>query len=369
MAPRRSLIPAAIFLFLLLSAASVSAQQSVSLAWDASTGTPAATGYVLQWGTRPGLYTASIDVGNRTDWTVSGLNPDQRYYFTVLAYSGTGASRVYSNPATEVSNNAVLTFGSGTLRDDRPGIFWHNQSTGQLLTWHLNGTRVVDTRAVSVDRVSDTNWKVAATGDLNGDGYTDMVWRHQTEGWLAVWYLQNNLVTYTGYLSINRMTDPGWRITGIGDVNGDRYGDIVWQHSDGRMAVWTMNGATVQTTQFLSIPVQTNPRWLIRAIFDVNNDGYSDLVWHSTDGYLAVWHLRGTQVILTQYLSIPRMTDTNWQIQAVGKPDGTGAAAIVWRHIDGRIALWYLNGPQVTGTLRPTPDRVDDVNWKIVGSR
>jgi hypothetical protein len=370
MLPLRSKIPA-LCVSILLCSMPAAAQSSVNLAWDAATGTETPpTGYLLQWGTQPGIYTSSLDVGNRTTWTLTGLETDHRYYFTVLAYTGTGASRVYSPPSNQTANDALITQGIGTLPDDRPSIFGHNQVTGQLMTWHLNGPTVIDTRHVSIDGIPDTQWKVAGIGDLDGDGHRDILWRHQADGRLALWSLRNNQVIFTGYLSIRQMLDPAWRIGGVGDTDGDGYADIVWQHNDGRLAVWFMRGPTVVSTQYLSIPRMTNPTWRIVSVADVNGDRYADLIWEATDGWLAVWTLRGVTVQVTQYLSIPRMVDPNWKIQAAGAPDGTGVPALVWRHlITGNVAFWYLRGNVVTWTMQPTPKTVDDLNWKIVGSR
>lgn len=355
-----------VVLLLVSFSAAASAQVSVTVAWNANS-EPDVTGYTVSWGIRPGVYTATADVGNVTQHTVTGLAVDQRYYFVVQAYNADG---LRSLPSNEVSNNALITLTSGTLTEQRPSIFWHNQTSGQVMTWHLNGTTVVDTRPLSVPGISDTSWKIAGVGDLNGDSYQDIVWRHSTEGWLAVWFLQNNLVVNTMYLSINRVADPAWRLGGIGDVDGDRYADLVWQHSGGRLAVWFMRGEVVTNSAVLPYDVGPNSRWQIATIGDVNKDGYADIVWQTTDAWLAVWLLRGGQVLLTQYLSIPQMPDANWRIRGVAKPDVTGNPALVWRHqTRGDVALWYLNGATVLGTIKTNPSIVENLDWNIVGTR
>jgi hypothetical protein len=259
----------------------------------------------------------------------------------------------------------------GALSDQRPGIFWHNVSTGQLATWHLSGTNVIDTRLVSMGGVADTHWKVAGTGDLNADGFPDILWRHDTEGWLAVWFLQNQLVVGTQYLSIDKMADPNWQIKGLGDIDGDRYADIVWQHTDGTLAAWIMRGTTVMSTRLLSIPKVGDPKWQIAGVTDTNGDGMADLIWQDpSQGWLAVWYLQGTTVTGTFYLSISQMPDTNWRIQTAGDIDGTGRPALVWRHLtQGWVAIWYLQGSNVVGTYLTNPDKVYDQAWKIVGNR
>ena len=92
-----------------LLASTVASAQSVNLAWDPSTDSTV-TGYVIKWGTAPQIYTSSVDVGNRTSWTVTGLIPDQKYFFAVTSYASTGASSV---PSNEVSNDALIAQTGG----------------------------------------------------------------------------------------------------------------------------------------------------------------------------------------------------------------------------------------------------------------
>lgn len=350
---------------LLLGGSSTTFAQTVTLAWDANT-EPDIAGYVVAWGTREGSFTSSANVGNVTQWTLTNAIPNQRYYFTVQAYNAAG---LFSDPAAYVSNNAIFVQTATAPLDDRPGIFWYQQTTGKLLTWHLNGIAVVDTRAVSLDRSTDPNWQVAGTGDLNGDGFSDLVWRHTTQGWLETWYLVNNQYAGTESLSISHVADTNWRLAGVGDVNADRFADLVWQHADGRLAVWFMRGSTVVSTGLLSLGVGANSRWQIATVGDVNRDGYADIIWQTTDGWLATWLLRGTSVLMTQYFSISRMVP-EWRIRAAGYPDGSATPALTWRNTTtGDIALWYLDGPIVLYTFKTKPSRVDDPSWTIVGSR
>jgi hypothetical protein len=349
-----------------LLASTVASAQSVNLAWDASTD-PSVTGYVIKWGTRTTAYSSSVDVGNRTNWTVSGLTPDQKYYFVVTSYAASGLS---SAPSNEVSNDALIVQSGGSLPDQRPSVFWYNQPTGQLMSWHVAGVNVIDTRAVSTVN-TDKHWKVAGTGDLNGDGFTDVVWRHDTQGLIAYWFLQYNMVVGTGLLSVGQVADLNWEIRGVGDVNGDRYADLVWQHADGTLAVWTMRGSTVMDTKVLSLPKVAIPSWKVSGVVDANRDGYADLIFQDTvGGALAVWFLRATDVIGTYYLSIPKQADSNWRVQGAGDIDGSGVPKILWRHItSGWVAEWTLSGYVVTGTYFFNPNNVSNQDWNIVGGR
>ena len=349
----------------LLLASSVASAQSVNLAWDASTDTTV-TGYMVKWGTRAGNYTQTVNVGNVTSYSVNGLVPDQKYYFVVTSYN---AGNVPSSPSNEVSNDALIVQTGGTLTDQRPSVFWFNSTTGVIETWHMQGNNVIDSRQVNLAS-TDPHWKIVGTGDLNGDGHPDIVWRHDTQGWLAYWALVNDTVTGTSLLSINQNTDLNWTIKGIGDVNGDGYGDLIWQHTNGSIAVWTMRGATVLTTTLFSISGTGDPNWKIAAVADLNHDGKDDLIFQHTAGWLAVWFVNGSNILGTSLLSINQQPDTNWKIQAAGDIDGSGVQRIIWRHqTQGWVAAWTMNSSVVTGSFFVNPNRVDNLNWQVVGGR
>jgi hypothetical protein len=71
---------------------------TAQLSWDASqTG---ATGFKVYYGTSPGNYSASVNVGMVSSYTLSGL-PAGTYYIAVSAYDAAGNESVYSNEVTK----------------------------------------------------------------------------------------------------------------------------------------------------------------------------------------------------------------------------------------------------------------------------
>ncbi len=58
----------------------------VTLAWDANT-QPGITGYKIYYGTASGNYTTTLDVGNVTTYTVTGLNSGTNYCFAATCYN------------------------------------------------------------------------------------------------------------------------------------------------------------------------------------------------------------------------------------------------------------------------------------------
>ena len=249
-------------------------------------------------------------------------------------------------------------------------LFWRHASEGWLAFWEMNGITLTSTSSLSVNQMTTTAWRVAGMGDLDGNGSRDVVWQH-SDGRIAAWLLTGNQVTHTGLLSVPSVGTSGWEIRGAGDTNGDRKADLIWQNvNDGRLAVWYMDGTQVTATLALSIDRMTTANWQIRAVGDTNGDGRADILWHKTDtGELAVWSLNGWIVIATSRLSIPTMTDTNWKIVGAEDVNGDRRADILWQHATGTLATWYLSGSTVTATLKLNPDRATDNDWKVAGPK
>jgi hypothetical protein len=93
----------------------------ISLAWDASPDS-SVTGYTVYYGTSSGTYTGSVDAGNQTTRTVTGLTDGVRSYFIVKAYNASG---VFSAPTNEVngvvpgaSNSAPTLTSPGNRSND-----------------------------------------------------------------------------------------------------------------------------------------------------------------------------------------------------------------------------------------------------------
>jgi hypothetical protein len=84
------------------------------------------------------------------------------------------------------------------------------------------------------------DWHLAETGNFNGDGNSDLLWRNDN-GALGIWELNgNNVIATLGLGTVS----ADWHIADTADVNGDDTSDILW-HNDN----WRDRGAGVQRRQ------------------------------------------------------------------------------------------------------------------------
>ena len=91
---------------------------------------------------------------------------------------------------------------------------------------------------------------------------SDILWQN-TNGAVAVWQEQGaTLVSSSSVLN----PGPSWHIKGTGDFYGDGHTDVLLQNDSGQAALWDMNGATISKSSFLSI--NPGPIWHIEGSGD-----------------------------------------------------------------------------------------------------
>jgi uncharacterized protein DUF4394/VCBS repeat protein len=214
----------------------------------------------------------------------------------------------------------------------RSGIAWRDAGSGALALWLMNGSAVTGTGFFNLP----ADWVLAGTGDFDGDGSADILWR-RASGESAIWFMRGLVRTSSAFFTV----PPEWDVAAVGDINADGRADIVWRRpANGDLALWFMNGASASGTTFFNVP--TN--WTLEAAADFNGDGTADLLWHDhASGAVALWFMNGPVRSSTAFLSAP----TEWSIQGSGDIDGDGKADIAWRRATGDLALWFMNG----GTL------------------
>ena len=342
---------------------------SVTLAWDPSTDT-SITGYRISYGNQSGVYTGSVTTSKVTSYTIGTLAPGLVYYFTVQAVNSSGLSPRSNEVAMVLDPPPAYPASNDINGDGRFDLLWQHQTTGQISSWFMNGVNLAAGALFSPGQVTDTNWKIVARGDFNGDGHPDLIWQHRTTGQISAWMMNKTTAIGMQLLTPGQVADTNWKIVGSGDFDGDGHPDLVWQHqTTGQVSVWLMNG-TMMTAGFV-IGQVADLNWKIAGVGDLNHDGHPDLVWrHQTTGQVSTWLMNGTRMVSGVLLTPGVVSDLNWKLKAIGDLSGDGVDDLVWQNdSNGLISTWIMNGTAAVGMYMLNPSQVPDTNWKIVGPR
>jgi hypothetical protein len=188
-----------------------------------------------------------------------------------------------SNPGTSWHIVGTADF-NGDGRDD---ILWRNDN-GTVLNWLATASGGFADNSVNFVANPGASWHVAATGDFNGDGLADILWRNDN-GMVVDWLGQSS-GTFTDN-SVHSLANPGtaWHIVGSGDFNGDGIADLLWRNDNGTVVDWlgqSNGGFADNSAHFL---VNPGSSWHVVEIADVNGDSNADLVWQNTNGTVLDW--------------------------------------------------------------------------------
>ena len=108
------MLPLLVIILIFVSIPEVSAA-SLELAWNPSP-EPLVTGYRLYYGRSSGVYAVVVDAGNRTNYTVTGLDAGLTYYFTATAYTGAGDESTFSNETVVYDTGVFSDFARCFIR-------------------------------------------------------------------------------------------------------------------------------------------------------------------------------------------------------------------------------------------------------------
>lgn len=184
-------------------------------------------------------------------------------------------------PLSSFKNN-----GTGDLAGrDHDGVLWYYTGTG-------NPSSPFAPRA-RVGAGWNTYTMLTGTGDVTGDGHTDLLGRDHD----GVLWLYKGTASTTARFAPRTRIGAGWNtynlITGAGDLTADGHPDLIARDTAGRL--WLYQGTANATTPYKP-RVRIGAGWQtythIIGIGDLRADGHADLV--ATDAAGTLWYYQGT---------------------------------------------------------------------------
>lgn len=244
----------------------------------------------------------------------------------------------------------------------RPELAFQNMSQGafgDVRVW----PNFVNSNGEILWRQVKQVWDVQAVGDLDGDGFADLVWRYVVSdspdtGVSYIWFTNGSGVTQVR----KRGGAPlDWRMLGAIDLNNDGAADMVYLSPQNQLRVLmaTPNRTCANLTGG-TLPAGYSP--LSLADFTGNRRG--EILLRNSAGAAQLLSLNASGLTLPAYTGAPDdqnasctasalsvsaasitlpTTDPSWQFYAAADLNGDGLSDIVWRQLNGALVIWLLN--------------------------
>lgn len=200
---------------------------------------------------------------------------------SVLLWLGAGNTFGQQSVGSYPQDWAIV--GAGDINGDgKADLLLYNASNHRLGWWLMNGSSVLSyhQQTVPLDYAF-----LCWVGDFNGDGKSDLIWSSRSRN-LLMWVSTGNAFT-----SQSEGSYPSdWNLVDTGDVNGDGYADLLFYNpTAGRLGWWTMKGPAVQ-----GYFQETAPKgYSLRNAGDFNGDGKADVTLVDGSNNVIIWLSQG----------------------------------------------------------------------------
>jgi len=233
-----------------------------------------------------------------------------------------------------------LSYSGDFNGDGKQDILWRNTQTGEVDIWLMSGASVI---AKADMGIVDPEWRMAGIADLNDDGKSDIVWQNTVDGTCEIWLMNGS--GYSGY-EFGSQGDQ-WSICGVADLDHTGFADIFWRNVvTGELVAWKSSPGL----SFSSFYIGTvGLDWNLVGAADLFGGGQSALIWRNQNsGEVVAWQLSGSSIAAQSSLGVVL---SNWTIAGFGDFNGDRRQDILWRNTsDGSVAAWLMNGFAVTQT-------------------
>lgn len=206
-----------------------------------------------------------------------------------------------------MASHAAMAFTGDLNGDGRADILWRDYSNGDITLWLMGDdgrTQLTGPPTPADDSITrrerpgisgTLNWQVVGLGDADGNGKADVIWKDARNNCLATWIMDASNIN--AVTQENKGLDVVWRSVGIGDLNSDQHADIVWRNeANGAVQAWLMQGGGFNEERLLLEGSEEATQWQVKAVGDFRQADRDDIYCkHSENGAARIVTLDGQE--------------------------------------------------------------------------
>ncbi|HMQ68348.1 MAG TPA: integrin alpha, partial [Ignavibacteria bacterium] len=230
------------------------------------------------------------------------------------------------------------------------GAYAYSSNTGRAYVYFGGITMKYNADAIMTGTYASDNFgiSVSSAGDVNGDGYSDIIvgaegYNSSTgRAYMFDYYMKNDMVPDNILSAELEYSAFGRSVSSAGDVNGDGYNDVIvgaypYSAYTGRVYVY-YGGTLMDNTADVVISGSTDSEngFSVSSAGDVNGDGYADVIvgrpgYNSGQGRAYIYYggavmNNGVDVILTGAAAGDRFGES---VSGAGDVNGDGYSDVI----------------------------------------